>query len=82
MYGVFKNSFSPERSMVGMTLPAIPTVQSQKSLDLSMPKRDGNSKRYRPFVLIVEDIGNGCAEHRTQQADVGKADYPHSMRVQ
>ena len=31
------------RSMVGMTLPAIPTVQSQKSLGFSMPKRE----RYR-----------------------------------
>ena len=29
--------------MVGMTLPAIPTVQSQKSLGFSMPKRE----RYR-----------------------------------
>jgi len=26
--------------------------------------------------------GDGRAEHRTQQADVGRADYPHSMRVQ
>ena len=84
---VFKNNLSRSvlptewknaRSMVGMTLPAIPTVQSKKSLGFSMPMRE----RYRPFVLIVEDLGNGGAEHRTQQADVGKADYPHSMRVQ
>ena len=56
---VFKYNFSPSvlptewenaRSMVGMTLPAIPTVQSQKSLGFSMPKRE----RYRPFVLIVK----------------------------
>ena len=49
---VFEYNFSPERSMVGMgetrsmagmTLSAIPTVQSQKSLGFSMPKRE----RYR-----------------------------------
>lgn len=47
---VFKNNLSRSvllteweiaRSMVGMTLPAIPTVQSQKSLGFSMPKKDG-----------------------------------------
>lgn len=49
---VFKNNFSPERSPNGMgecsfygrnDAPAIPTVQSQKSLGFSMPKRE----RYR-----------------------------------
>jgi len=49
---VFKNNLSRSvlptewenaRSMVGMKLPAIPTVQSQKSLGFSMPKRE----RYR-----------------------------------
>lgn len=66
------------RSMVGMTLPAIPTVQSQKSLGFSMPKRE----RYRAFVLIMEGLGNGGAEHKTPLAEVGRADCPNSIRAQ
>lgn len=82
MHRVFKNNFSPEcspngmgeaRSMVGMTLPAIPTVQSQKSPGFSMPKR----VKCRAVVLILEDLGNGSAEHKTPQTEVGGADCPH-----
>lgn len=40
---VLPTEWKNARSMVGMTLPAIPTVQSQKSLGFSMPKRE----RYR-----------------------------------
>lgn len=37
------NGMGEAHSMVGMTLPAIPTVQSQKPIGFSMPKRE----RYR-----------------------------------